>query len=154
MIWSACQFDDNVYNLTLVLIPEIGSIDIGESVQINKIVLTSESNIDNEYILDCYLVEEKETIPEDEMYYAKQNAYKIRFISKFRLRNEFERLLTVDGVYPDTQSISNNEYPIITPLYCITVKGNDNQNVAKVLDFILSEDGQYLVEQMGYSPVQ
>ena len=40
-------------------------------------------------------------IPEDEMYYAKQNAYKIRFISKFRLRNEFERLLTVDGVYPE-----------------------------------------------------
>lgn len=68
MIWSACQIDDNVYNLTLVIIPEIGGIDIGESVQINKIVLTSESNIDNEYILDCYLVEEKETIPEDEMY--------------------------------------------------------------------------------------
>ena len=40
MIWSACQIDDNVYNLTLVIIPEIGGIDIGESVQINKIVLT------------------------------------------------------------------------------------------------------------------
>lgn len=40
-------------------------------------------------------------IPEDEMFYAKQNAYKIRFISKFRLRNEFERLLTVDNIYPD-----------------------------------------------------
>lgn len=40
-------------------------------------------------------------IPEDEMYYAKQNAYKIRFISKYRLRNEFERLLTADQVYPE-----------------------------------------------------
>ena len=40
-------------------------------------------------------------IPEDEMYYAKQNAYKIRFISKYRLKNEFERLLTADGIYPE-----------------------------------------------------
>ena len=40
-------------------------------------------------------------IPEEEMYYAKQNAYKIRFITKFRLRNEFERLLTADAIYPE-----------------------------------------------------
>ncbi len=40
-------------------------------------------------------------IPEDEMFYAKQNAYKIRFISKYRLKNEFERLLTADGIYPE-----------------------------------------------------
>jgi len=39
-------------------------------------------------------------IPEEELYYAKQNAYKIQFISKYRLKNEFERLLTADGVYP------------------------------------------------------
>lgn len=40
-------------------------------------------------------------IPEEEMFYAKQNSYKIKFISKTRLRNEFDRLLTVDEVYPD-----------------------------------------------------
>lgn len=40
-------------------------------------------------------------IPEEEMFYAKQNAYKIRFISKYRLKNEFERLLTADGIYPE-----------------------------------------------------
>lgn len=40
-------------------------------------------------------------IPEEEFYYAKQNSYKIQFISKTRLRNEFERLLTSDQVYPN-----------------------------------------------------
>lgn len=40
-------------------------------------------------------------IPEEEMFYAKQNSYKIKFISQTRLRNEFERLLTVDEVYPE-----------------------------------------------------
>ena len=41
------------------------------------------------------------TIPEEEMFYAKQNAYKVKFISKFRLRKEFERLLTSDQIYPE-----------------------------------------------------
>ncbi len=40
-------------------------------------------------------------IPEEEMFYAKQNSYKIKFISKIRLKNEFERLLTADEVYPN-----------------------------------------------------
>ena len=41
------------------------------------------------------------SIPEEEMFYAKQNSYKIKFISKFRLRNEFEKLLTADQIYPE-----------------------------------------------------
>lgn len=40
-------------------------------------------------------------IPEEEMFYAKQNAYKVKFISKYRLKNEFERLLTADQIYPE-----------------------------------------------------
>jgi len=39
-------------------------------------------------------------IPENELKYAKKNAAKIAFISKFRLRNEFEKLLTCDKIYP------------------------------------------------------
>ena len=41
------------------------------------------------------------TIPEEEWFYAKQNAFKVRYMSKFRLRNEFEKLLTADQIYPD-----------------------------------------------------
>lgn len=41
------------------------------------------------------------SIPEEEMFYAVQNAYKIKFMSKVRLRNEFERLLTADQIYPE-----------------------------------------------------
>ena len=31
-------------------------------------------------------------IPEEEWFYAKQNAYKIHFMTKYRLRNEFDKL--------------------------------------------------------------
>lgn len=41
------------------------------------------------------------SIPEEEMYYAVQNAYKIKFISKTRLKAEFEKLLTADQIYPE-----------------------------------------------------
>ena len=40
-------------------------------------------------------------IPEEEWFYAKQNAYKIRYMSKSRLKNEFEKLLTADQIYPE-----------------------------------------------------
>lgn len=40
-------------------------------------------------------------IPEEEWFYAKQNAFKIHYMSKFRLKNEFEKLLNADQIYPD-----------------------------------------------------
>lgn len=40
-------------------------------------------------------------IPEEEWFYAKQNAFKIHYMSKFRLKNEFEKLLTADQIYPE-----------------------------------------------------
>lgn len=40
-------------------------------------------------------------IPEEELYYAKKNAYKIKFIKKYRLRSEFEKLITADSIYPE-----------------------------------------------------
>lgn len=40
-------------------------------------------------------------IPENELKYAKKNANKIAFISKYRLKNEFEKLLTCDQIYPE-----------------------------------------------------
>lgn len=40
-------------------------------------------------------------IPEEEWFYAKQNAFKVKYMSKFRLKNEFEKLLTADQIYPE-----------------------------------------------------
>lgn len=40
-------------------------------------------------------------IPDEEFRYAKKNAPKIAFISKLRLKREFEKLLTADQFYPE-----------------------------------------------------
>lgn len=40
-------------------------------------------------------------IPEEEWFYAKKNAFKVQYMSKYRLKNEFEKLLTADQIYPE-----------------------------------------------------
>ena len=60
------------------------------------------------------------------------------------------KILSIDGVYPTTENIRNGSYPLVTGLYCVTLENETNPNVEKVLDFLLSEDGQYIIEQTGY----
>ena len=58
--------------------------------------------------------------------------------------------LSVDGVAPTAENIKNGSYPIITPIYAVTYEENTNENVDKLLDWILSEEGQYIIEATGY----
>ncbi len=67
LIWSAYKVDDTTFNLTLVIIPEIDALNINGVTQIDRIVLSSESSY-FEYDLGNYLIEQRETIPEDELW--------------------------------------------------------------------------------------
>lgn len=60
------------------------------------------------------------------------------------------KLLAIDGVEPNVENINNGTYPIITPLYAVTRKGETNPNVQIFLDWITGEQGQELVEKSGY----
>ncbi len=61
------------------------------------------------------------------------------------------KILSVDGVFPSAETIRNGSYPLTTNLYCITRSAEDNPYVQKMLEFLLSEDGQYIIEQTGYA---
>lgn len=80
--------------------------------------------------------------------------YSFRYFFEGLTQVEGAKMISVDGVHPSNESIQNGTYPIVTNLYCITAKNNKNENVQKVLDFLLSEDGQYLIEKTGYSPLK
>ena len=65
--------------------------------------------------------------------------------------NENVKLLEVDGVYPDNASISSGDYPYTTAYYAVMRKDMPvDSSARKVVDFILSEDGQALMEENGY----
>ena len=60
------------------------------------------------------------------------------------------KMIAVDGIAPTADNIRSNTYPIITPVYAVTYENNPNPNVALLIDWILSEEGQYIIKESGY----
>ncbi len=60
------------------------------------------------------------------------------------------KVIAVDGIYPSVENIKNGTYPIIAPVYAVTYEGNPNENVDKLIEWILSDEGQYIIEETGY----
>ena len=60
------------------------------------------------------------------------------------------KMIAIDGVAPSVENIKNHTYPVIAPVYAVTYQDNPNENVAKLLDWICSEEGQYIIEETGY----
>jgi phosphate transport system substrate-binding protein len=56
----------------------------------------------------------------------------------------------MNGVYPSAENIRNGSYPVIAQFYAIYRKDNANENIQILIDWILSEEGQTLIEKSGY----
>lgn len=85
--------------------------------------------------------------------YGGAIGYTFRFYSQTMLGNDKVRLLAVDGVEPTADNIRSGDYPIVNELYAITA-GTDNPNVGPFIDWILSEEGQEIVEMTGYVGIE
>jgi phosphate transport system substrate-binding protein len=57
------------------------------------------------------------------------------------------------GIYPDTGNIRNGLYPLTSSFYVVYKNDNPNPNVRKLVDWLLSPEGQKLIEACGYSPI-
>lgn len=64
------------------------------------------------------------------------------------------KILTINGVAPTTETIADGTYPVSGNLYAVYRKGETNENVYKAVDFMLSPEGQKIVEKSGYIPLQ
>ena len=63
------------------------------------------------------------------------------------------KILTINGIAPTPETIADGSYPVAGNLYAIYRKGETNENVKKAIDFMLSPEGQKIVEQSGYIPL-
>ncbi|MCQ2431817.1 MAG: substrate-binding domain-containing protein [Clostridia bacterium] len=89
--------------------------------------------------------------------YANENGavgYSFRYFLEELNQEKGVKMLSVDGVYPSKENIENGSYPLVTNVCLITRKDNDNPNVQKMIDFILSEDGQEIIKKTGYSGIR
>ena len=85
-------------------------------------------------------------------YKSKSNSigFSFRYYVEGIIKNPDIKMLSIDGVAPTAENIKNGSYPIVTPIYAVTYEENTNENVDKLLDWILSEEGQYIIEETGY----
>ena len=80
--------------------------------------------------------------------------FSFRFYVEGIIKNPDIKMIAIDGVEPTKENIKNGKYPIIAPLYAVTYKDNPNQNVYKLIDWMLSKEGQYIIEETGYVGVE
>lgn len=64
------------------------------------------------------------------------------------------KILKINDVEPSNDSIASGEYPFTNPYFCVVPSGLENTDGAKIIyDWLVSEEGQKLVEAEGYVPV-
>jgi len=77
--------------------------------------------------------------------------YSIGYISLGSL-NDTVKALKIDGVEPTADNVKSGEYKIARP-FIIATKGEISKVVQDFVEFIMSSDGQKVVEENGYIPV-
>ena len=89
--------------------------------------------------------------------YKNAIGFSFRYYSTEMVQNGDIRLLALNGVDPTRETILDGSYPISSEFYAITAAPigepapqERNQDMAAFLDWIVSEQGQEIVEKTGY----
>lgn len=83
--------------------------------------------------------------------------FSFRFYSTEMVENEQIRLLALNGVEPTKETIRSGEYPISSNFFAVTASPigepapeENDPELRALIDWILSEQGQWIIEQTGY----
>lgn len=79
--------------------------------------------------------------------------FSFRFYSTQMVQNQQIKLLKIEGIAPTEENIRNGTYPLTSTFYAVTLKGADHENTQKLLEWILSAEGQELIQKTGYTPI-
>lgn len=80
--------------------------------------------------------------------------FSYRYYMEGIIKNPDIKLLSIDGIAPTAENIASGAYPITGPLYAVTYEEQENENVQRLLDWILSDEGQQIITKTGYAGVQ
>ncbi len=78
--------------------------------------------------------------------------YSYRYFAQTMYANPDTKLLSVEGVAPTDENIRSGAYPFVADFYAVT-NGRPEGDVARLIEWILSPQGQELVEKTGYAPL-
>ncbi|TDQ07116.1 PstS family phosphate ABC transporter substrate-binding protein [Pedobacter metabolipauper] len=69
------------------------------------------------------------------------------------VKNKDIKIVSIDGIYPDKNTIGNDSYPFTAAFYAVTTD-KATPNTRKLIEWVLSPQGQQLVERTGYVPIR
>jgi phosphate transport system substrate-binding protein len=78
--------------------------------------------------------------------------YSFRFYCTEMVQNNQIKLLNVNGVAPTVENIEDGTYPIAAQFYAVT-RSDADANTQLLLEWIQGSQGQQLIEQTGYTPL-
>ncbi len=85
---------------------------------------------------------------------ATSLAYSVHYYERYMIAVPQTRVIAVDGVSPSYETIRTKKYPLIAPVYAVTIKGVPADSpAAKLRDWLLSEDGQRTIRKSGLVPI-
>jgi len=76
--------------------------------------------------------------------------FSFRYYMEGIVENDAVKMLSLNGVYPSAENIRDRSYPIVAQFYAIYRADNENENIPLLIDWLLSDEGQSLIEQSGY----
>lgn len=86
-------------------------------------------------------------------FFGSSIGFSFRYYVEGIVGNGGVKLLKVNGVYPDPAHIADGSYPVTNDVFAVYDAHNDNPNIPVLLDFMLSETGQRIIAESGYSPL-
>lgn len=79
--------------------------------------------------------------------------YSVNYYTQYMVRSDSIKRLTVDGNYPDYNSIKNRKYPYTANVYAVIRKDLDENSEAHQLYYLLlMASGQHVIKESGYVP--
>lgn len=78
--------------------------------------------------------------------------FSFRYYSMELVNDNRIKHLSLNGVSPSKESIVDETYPISAPFYIVTA-GSTNPNIEAFIAWVLSNEGQELIEKSGYVPI-
>ena len=76
--------------------------------------------------------------------------FSFRYYLNDMVGSDSVKMLSLNGVYPSPENIQNGTYPVIAQFYAIYRADNENENIQNLIDWLLSDEGQQIIEQCGY----
>lgn len=100
--------------------------------------------------MDAFMGERKISRKSPFAFMGASIGFSFRYYMSGIVGNDSVKMLSLNGVYPSAENIRNASYPVVAQFYAIYRADNKNENIPVLIDWILSDEGQTLIEKSGY----